>query len=69
MAYEAYTAMVQDIAQTAFDEWRKGNETQPIIEKLAREANVEEWHCNRELTKLIIDNHYNARLTRWSITS
>ena len=36
MAYEAYTAMIEHIAQTAFDEWRKGNETQPIIEKLAR---------------------------------
>lgn len=62
MAYEAYTAMTQHIAQAAFAEWRKGNETQPIIEQMAREANVEEWHCNRELTKIIINAHHNNLL-------
>ncbi len=63
MAYEAYTATVAHIAQTALDEWFKGNPTQPIIERLAREANVEEWHCNRQLTKLIIDAHHNNLLS------
>jgi hypothetical protein len=62
MAYEAYTATVEQIAQTALDEWFKGNETQPIIERLAREANVEEWHCNCQLTKLIINAHHNRLL-------
>lgn len=62
MSYEAYTATVEQIAQTALNEWFKGNETQPIIERLAREANVEEWHCNRELTKIIINAHHNRLL-------
>ena len=66
MAYEAYTATVAHIAQAAFAEWRQGNPTQPIIERLAREANVEEWHCNRQLTKLIIDNHHNNLLSTTS---
>jgi hypothetical protein len=58
--------MTQHIAQVAFAEWRQGNPTQPIIERLAREANVEEWHCNRELTKLAIENYQNNLLTRAS---
>ena len=62
MSYEAYTATTQHIAQAAFAEWRRGNPTQPIIEQMAREANVEEWHCNRELTKIIIDAHHNNLL-------
>lgn len=66
MSYEAYTATVAHIAQTAFDGWRQGNETQPIIEQMARDANVEEWHCNRQLTKLIIDDYHNNLL---SVTS
>lgn len=65
MAYEAYTAMVEHIAQTAFNEWRKGGaDTQPIIEQLSKEANVEEWHCNRQLTKLIIQDYQNRLLTQ-----
>jgi hypothetical protein len=64
MAYEAYTNTVQGIANKAYAEWRQGNETQPVIERMAREANVEEWHCNKQLTKLIIDNHYDAILSR-----
>jgi hypothetical protein len=63
MAYEAYTATVEQIAQAAFAEWRQGNDTQSLVERLARDANVEEWHCNRQLTKLIIDNHHNNLLS------
>ena len=59
MTYEAYAATTAHIAQAAFDEWRAGNATQPIIERLARDFNVEEWHCNRELTKIIINAHHN----------
>ena len=59
----AYQATVKHIAQAAFDEWRAGNATQPVIERLAREFNVEEWHCNRELTKISIDAHHNNLLS------
>jgi hypothetical protein len=59
----AYEATIKHIAQTAFDGWRQGNATQPVIERLAREFNVEEWHCNRQLTKLIIDAHHNNLLS------
>ena len=66
MAYEAYTATVEHIAQTAFAEWRQGNDTEQLIQQMSRDADVEEWHCNRELTKIIINDYHNTLLSRAS---
>jgi hypothetical protein len=64
MAYEAYTATVKDIAQKAFAEWRMGNDAHGLIDRLAKDWNVEAWHCKDQLTKLINEQHFNRLLTR-----
>ena len=63
MAYEALIAERNHIAQEAFKAWQTGGDTKAIIERMARESNIDTYIINHKLTQLINDNHLNNKLS------
>jgi hypothetical protein len=64
MAYEAYKAAVNHIAETAYMQWHTGAPVDQLITQLAAECNVERHHCMSALTQLINKAHTDRLLTR-----
>ena len=64
MAYEAYKATVNHIAETAYIQWQTGASVDQLITQLAAECNVERHHCMSALTQLINKAHTDRLLTR-----
>jgi hypothetical protein len=63
MAYEAYIATVNQIAERALAEWLQGNDTEPVLQRGAKDHNVELHHCRNALTRLINARHLDSKLT------
>jgi len=63
MAYEALIAARNHIAQEAFKAWKTGEDTEAIIERMAKEFNIDTYIINHKLTQLIHDNHLNNKLS------
>lgn len=64
MAYEAYTAAVNHIAEQVYKEWRVGAPCDQLLVNLAKESNVEAHHCRRALSQHIHAQHLNNQLVR-----
>lgn len=62
MAYEALIAARNYIAQEAFKAWQTGEDTDTIIERLAKEFNIDTYIIRSKLTQLINENHLNRKL-------
>jgi hypothetical protein len=62
MAYEALIAERNHIAQEAFKAWQTGGDTEAIIERMARESNIDTYIIKSKLTQLINENHLNRKL-------
>ena len=62
MAYEALIAARNHIAQEAFKAWLTGEATDTIIERMAKEFNIDTYIVRSKLTQLINDNHLNNKL-------
>jgi hypothetical protein len=64
MAYEAYIAAKNDIAQKVYQAWSTGGDYQALMDRLCRESNVEEHHVGYTLTGLIREGHLKAQAVR-----
>lgn len=62
MAYEALIAARNHIAQEAFKAWQTGEDTDTIIERMAKEFNIDTYIIRSKLTQLINDSHINRKL-------
>ena len=62
MAYEALISERNHIAQEAFKAWKTGEDTDAIIERMAREFNIDTYIIRSKLTQLINDDHLNRKL-------
>ncbi len=62
MAYEAYIATTNYIAQQVFLAWSTGADYEALMQELCKGSNVEVHHVKSKLTQLIKENHLNNQL-------
>lgn len=64
MAYEAYTAAVNEVASKVYEDWLNSRDYDATLLRLCCDWNIETHHVRSRLTQLIKAGHLDQCLSR-----